>query len=496
MKALIPIILAVLLVPALRAPGQTSAPASPASEQQRLLELKAAWVRLQNAASERDRYRRLLDLGLCSESDHAAMQTAYQVAQVAYQQSFLTLFAATPRLSVARCVKSYDGEAGQYVTVTLRNSSAPALDYRSLGIVDETVPLPDMEQLRELHDIAAWLTDADGVIISEPYEQRVPSLAAESSTTLRFGLLKDVDWLHVQLRYAGLSDSFPVYLEKDRRANRVRLQSQQFSLEANLGTSATYDLRLESYSGSGSIFALRVFDLPQEIGAELIDPATGARLTHIKFTEGVTSRPLQLRVFLPDLLSEQIEIDQPVSFLVAALGEELARQLPPGRDLDPARSEQLHGSSARLELVPRGVGRLEVSAPTLLCEIEPEMTARLEVHVRNIGTRRVDNVRLHAGAPADWQVEITPAVTPQLEPGAEVRLDVVMQPPSDVPVGDYPVRLRTEAYADNHRIESLDQNARIQVKAPPSYGIMALLAVLLLGIIGGLVAWGVRMTRR
>jgi hypothetical protein len=495
MKALTPIILVVLLLPALIVPAQTSAPTSPASEQQRLLDLKAAWVKLQNAASERDRYRRLLDLGLCSESDHAAMQTAYQVAQVAYQQSFLTLFAATPRLSVARCVKSYDSEAGQYVTVTLRNSSAPALDYRSLGIVDENVPLPDMEQLRELHDIAAWLSDADGVIISEPYEQRVSVLAAESSTTLRFGLLKDVDWLHVQLRYAGISDSFPVYLEKDR-TNRVRLQSQQFSLEANLGTSATFDLRLESYSGSGSIFALRVFDLPQEIGAELIDPTTGARLTHIKFTEGVTSRPLQLRVFLPDLLSEQIEIDQPMSFLVAALGEEQARQLPPGRNLDPIQSELLHGSSARLELVPRGVGRLEVSAPTLLCEIEPEMPARLEVHVRNIGTRRVDNVRLHAGAPADWQVEISPAVTPQLEPGAEVRLEVEMQPPSDVPVGDYPVRLRTEAYADNHRIESLDQNARVQVVAPPSYGIMALLAVLLLGIIGGLVAWGVRMTRR
>jgi hypothetical protein len=71
-----------------------------------------------------------------------------------------------------------------------------------------------------------------------------------------------------------------------------------------------------------------------------------------------------------------------------------------------------------------------------------------------------------------------------------------MQPPADVPRGDYPVRLRTEAYADNHRIESLDQNVQIQVKAPPSYGIMALLAVLLLGIIGGLVAWGVRMTSR
>ncbi len=470
--------------------------AAPATEQQRLLELKAAWLRLQNAASEQDRYRRLREQGLCSESDLATITTAYQVSQVAYQQSFLALFAATPRLSVARCVKSYDSEAGQYVTVTLRNSSAPALDYRSLGIVDDSVPLPDLAELREIRDIAVWLRDAEGVIISEPYEQRVTGLEAEGTTSLRFGLLKDVDWLRVQLQYGGVSDSFPVYLEKDRRANRVRLQSQQFSLEANLGQTATYDLRLECYSGSGSIFALRVFELPEELGAELVDPATSSRLTHIKFTEGITSRPLQLRVFLPDVLSEQVRIDRPISFLVAALSEEQAKNLGSGRSLAAADLSSIKVSGVRLELVPRGVGRLEVSAPTLLCEIKPGQPARLDVQVRNIGTRRVDNVRLNAGAPADWEVEITPALIPQLPPGDEVRIAVRMQPSADVPVGDYPVRLRTEAYADNQRIESIDQSARVQVAAPPSYGLIFLLALLLLGIVGGLVAWGIKVTRR
>lgn len=40
------------------------------------------------------------------------------------------------------------------------------------------------------------------------------------------------------------------------------------------------------------------------------------------------------------------------------------------------------------------------------------------------------------------------------------------------------------------------QTARIQVEAPPSYVTMVLLGVLFLGVLGGLVWWGIRVTRR
>lgn len=466
------------------------------SDQQRLLELKAAWVKMQNAASERDRYRRLSDLGLAAESDLATVQTAYRVAQVAYQQRFLELFAATPRLSVARCVKSYQGETRQSVAVTLRNSSAPALDWRAIGIADDDVPMPDMASLRSLRDIVVSLTDADGTIISDPYEQVAAELGPDASTALRFGLLKDVDALVVALHYAGRSERVSVYLEKDRAANVVRLQSVQFSQEADLGAAAVYDLRLECYSGSGSVFALRALQLPEEIGAEFLDPATGARLNQIKFTEGVTSRNLQLRVFLPDVVSERVSLDRAVPFLVAALDHEQAAVLPAGRELDAAGLAAVRDSSVRLELMPRGVGKLEVTAPTLFQEIAPGEPAALAVALRNIGTRRVDNVRLHADAPSDWQVTVTPAMAERLEPGAELRLAVDLAPPANVAVGDYPVRLRTEAYADNRRIESHDQSARIHVVAPPNWFAMGLLIALLLGVVGGLVWWGVRVTRR
>ncbi len=63
------------------------------------------------------------------------------------------------------------------------------------------------------------------------------------------------------------------------------------------------------------------------------------------------------------MLSEEVQIDRPVSFLVAALGEEQARELGSGRSLAAVDRESIQASGTRLELVPRGVGRLEVSAP-------------------------------------------------------------------------------------------------------------------------------------
>jgi NPCBM-associated, NEW3 domain of alpha-galactosidase len=485
-------IVLILLVGTAAAFAQTQ---SALTDQQRLLELKAAWVKMQNAASDRDRYRRLHELGLVADSDLASAQTAYQVAQVAYQQRFLELFAATPRLSVVRCVKSYEGESRQSVTVTLRNSSAPALDWRTVGITDEQVPMPDMEKLRSIRDVVASLTDSDGTIISDPYERVVGELAPDGEASVQFRLLKDVDALVVALHYAGRYERFPVYLEKDRSANMVRLQSEQFSQEADLGASATYDLRLECYSGGGSVFALRTLELPDEIGAEFVDPATGARLNQIKFTEGVTSRNLQLRVFLPDVVSGRVTLDRAVPFLVAALDRQQAAALPAGRTLGKAAVAAVRASSVRLELVPRGVGKLEVTAPTLFEQVRQGEPASLEISLHNIGTRRVDNIRLHADAPSDWQVTVTPALTQRLEPGGKVRVAVKLAPPAAVAVGDYPVRLSTEAYADNRRIESHDQSARIHVVAPPNWLGTGLLLTLLLAVVGGLVWWGVRVTR-
>jgi len=469
--------------------------ASDGEQRQQLLQLKAAWLAMESARADRDRMRRLAEAGLCSAAEMERAQSGYAAKQVAYQQEFVRLFAASPRISVVRCVKSTEADA-RYVNVTLKNTSAPALDYRSVGVTDDGVPLPDAARLSDVDAIEVSLSDEAGTVISEPYASVVRSLSPNEVATVRFLLLKDVDSVHVALRYAARTETTAVMLEKDKSANAVMLRSQEFSQEADLGASASFDLHLERYSGYDGVLALRVFGLPDDVGAEFVDQATGARLTQIRFDDGAGSKALRLRVYLPEVSGGSIALDRPLAFLVAAVTDGQAERLPRGRRSSAAELEAAQVRYVRLELVPRGVGRLEVIAPQLFAETARGGEVHLSLKVKNGGTRRIDNVRLGADAPADWRVEFDPALIKTIEPGREESVALTLQPSSQVEVGDYAVRLSTEAYAANRRLESIDQTARIHVASHTSIvGIFLLVGVLLAGV-GALVFWAARLARR
>jgi len=120
--------------------------------------------------------------------------------------------------------------------------------------------------------------------------------------------LKDVENLDVNVFYSGKDETTSVYLQKGVSANIVTINSAQFSQEADLESEATFDLSLEKFSGEENVFRLRVVNLPQQISYEFLDPQTQARLSQIKFTEGVTSMQLSLRLYLPKNADEHIVI--------------------------------------------------------------------------------------------------------------------------------------------------------------------------------------------
>jgi len=63
-----------------------------------------------------------------------------------------------------------------------------------------------------------------------------------------------------------------IFLQKDESVNKVLVQSEQFSQEAELGTSATFDLTLELFSGASTTYSLEVVNLPQQINRFFKDP--------------------------------------------------------------------------------------------------------------------------------------------------------------------------------------------------------------------------------
>jgi hypothetical protein len=467
------------------------------SQTMKLLTLKKAQLQLEKTKGDFERSLKLKEQGLTSEEDFARVQTAYLQAQVDYQQALINFMGSEARISVASAVKFQDAAGKKYVRVTLRYSSKELKELTKLKISAED--LFPLDFMKEIKDVSVSLK-SEGKIVSDPYEKTLASLPLETQQDVTFQLLKDVENLDVNVFYSGKDEATSVYLQKGVSANIVTMNSAQFSQEADLESQATYDLSLEKFSGEANVFKLEVVNLPHQINYEFSDPQTQARLSQIKFTEGVTSMKLSLKLYLPKNADAQVVIDKPIEFLALTLDVDQSTKL---QDLmakkpriDTKDIDTMKAGSVRLELVPRGVGKIEVQAVNLYHEIKVGENVTMEVRVKNAGTRKLNNIRVYSDLPLNWRSEIQPELIASLEQNKEVVVTIKFLPPADVSVGDYEPKIKTECSADNRNVESEDKIVRIHVASKTNVLGISLLVLLLVGLLVGIVVFGIKLTRR
>jgi len=486
---------AVILAAALSLAAQTQE-----SQSMKLLRLKSAQLSLELRKADFDRYLKLKEDGLTSEADYAQRQTAYLQAQVDYQQALINFMGSEARISVASAVKYQDRSGKKFVRVALRYASKELKELAKLNISAED--LFPLDFMKEIKDVYVSLL-SEGKIISDPYERSVASMPIETERDVTFQLLKDVENLDISVSYSGKTETTSVFLQKGVSANMVTVNSAQFSQEADLESTATYDLSLEKFSGEANVFKLEAVDLPQQITYEFSDPTTSARLSQIKFSEGVTSLKLQLKLFLPKNPDEKVVLDRPLEFYVLALDNDQTQKL---RDLEAAAGgatgigldalEGLKAGLAKLELIPRGVPKVEVQAVNLYHEIKAGDDIAMDVTIRNTGTRKLNNVRVFCDLPLNWRVEIAPDLIATLEQNKDEVVKIKFLPPDDVSVGDYEPKIRTDALADNRRVESEDKIVRIHITSKANVIGIGALVLLLVGLLVGIVVFGIKLTRR
>jgi hypothetical protein len=467
------------------------------SQTLKLLTLKKAQLHLEMMKGEFDRALKLQEGGLISDQEFVQKRTAYLQAQVDYQEALISFMGSEARISVASAVKFQDESGKKFVRVSLRYSSKELKELEKLNI--DAKDIFPLDFLKEIKDVYVSLR-SEGKIISDPYERTIPALALEQEKQVTFQLLKDVENLDVNVFYSGKDESTSVYLQKGISANIVTVNSAQFSQEADLESEATYDLSLEKFSGEANIFRLKVVNLPQQISYEFFDSQTQARLSQIKFTEGVTSMQLSLRLYLPKNADEQVVIDKPIDFYCLALDDEqsadLNQMLSSSSSLTTKDIESLRAGSVKLEIIPRGVGKVEVQALSLYHEIKVGQTVKMDVRVKNTGTRRLNNIRISIDLPLNWRSEIQPDLIASLDQGKEEIVTIEFIPPENVAIGDYEPKIKTECIADNRQVESEDKIVRIHVSGKTNVIGITLLVLFLVGLLVGIVVFGVKLTRR
>jgi hypothetical protein len=463
-----------------------------------LLDLKKARAAYEIARQKQESDKRLFESKAISEDEFNRSNNELLSREVEYQKLILQVIAQQSYIIVENAVKYQNPGGERRVKVTLRSTMEGNQEYLKQFEEHYDVFTPEMRSSKIYNIFVSLINLDDKIIIGSPYEIRLPMLDLGKTVDADFGLLRDVESLQVSLNYSGRKDEKNIYLEKDASANIVDIVSTQFSQEADLGSSAVFDLALERFSVSDDVYTLEVLNLPRQVSFEFVDAETNARLSQIKFTQGVNNKQLSLRTFLPDRDDDEVVIDKPLVFYALVLSRDEREKMGSlvGKKFTQDELDTVQGGKVKLELVPRGVGRIEVRAPSLYHEITVGDSIDMDVTIRNDGTRRLDNIRIETDNPLNWRSIIEPDLIRALDPEKEEIVHLTFIPPSDVGVGAQEVKIKTEALADNRRVQTEDKTVRVQVQAKTPILWTAVLIMLLIGLVLGIVIFGIKISRR
>lgn len=461
-----------------------------------LLGLKRAKSTYDRAANELARKRELWDKELISAEEFDSALNTFQDAEVNYQQSLLVLLFEQQFVSIKRALKTQGDDNVKRVRVTLENTTSATEEFAQ--IVNMEDELFRSLQPDEIHNIYVSLSNDDGAIISSPYEIKIDQLKSGKPVTVNFDLLQDLDEVTVNIIYGnGASRNPKVFLEKDASANKVLIQSERFSQEVELGNSATYGLGLELFSGSDDTYKLEVVNLPASVTRYFNEQGEQGRISQIKFTESKNTIQANLQVSLPDRPTNDVIMDEPINFYVMAVPVTKLDQFSEHRgEWTEEAIRELDVGFVRLEMIPRGVGRLVIKAPQLYNELEGDGPVEFTFEVVNEGTRRLNNIEFELSAPFQWEKRIEPAVIPELGIREELTVKMYLTPPEDISVGRYETRLRSTSLSDNQPVNAEDKTFTVQIAAQANVFGTAFILLLIIGLVSGLVYFGIKLSRK
>lgn len=462
-----------------------------------LLGLKRAKESYESKKKEMQRYEALFNKNYISQAEYETMKASFADAEVNYQQSLLAVIFEQQFISIESAVKYQLKDGKKRVRLKLANTSGGSEEYQKIVNIDDALfrsLQPDI-----IHNVYVSLTNETGSVISQPYEAKINELTYGKPQTIDFSLLQDLDAVIVNLIYGnGTTRTMKIFLQKDASQNIVAVQSRQFSQELELGNSASFDLQLELYSGINNNYYLEVVNLPAQINRYFKDPASQARLSQFKFTENVNTQNAALQVSMPDRPSDEIVMDKPILFYVLVIPSNRLSELKElhSKDFSEEEINNMNIGYVKLEVTPRGKGILLVKAPQLFYTINAGEKVKMNIDIANEGTQRIDNIELKTDLPLNWTKNIEPHIINRLHVSEDKRVNMEFSPPVDIPAGRYEIRIKTTGLSDNQPITAEDKIVTIEVAAKPNLFGTAVIILLILGVISGIVVFGVKLSRK
>ena len=469
--------------------------------QERQQRLEQAVQSLETALDELQTTRSLYDSGFVALQTFNTTKNSYEEArlqleeaEILLEETTLDLLKNATRIVVrdARKYKSKDGKS--MVDITLENAS----DVRDALVVDPSLTEQDLQALLRVENIFVSLRASP--IVGEPYETRISALDVGEQRTLTFRLLRDEDGVSIVLSYLDVEDErIPVILRKGGQQELPSINSAQFSQTGELQQTVRFDLTLERLSDEERSFGLAVIGLPRRIIHSFVD--NRAKVNQVKFDENKSKDTLSLRLEIPEKLDRAFVGRTRTFFALVAEPRQYAAINALRSEFGDApvpedRVEALLANYVKLELIPKGIGKLEVLVSNTYREIQVGDELHIRVEFLNRGSVTVQNIKAALDLPYQWQEEVDPLLIKRLEPDERAPVDIIARPPADIAVGNYELGVEAQGQVGNENVESLEKNLTIHVGASSNIaGNVILIGILVLLVVGIGVA-SIRISRR
>ena len=191
-------------------------------------------------------------------------------------------------------------------------------------------------------------------------------------------------------------------------------------------------------------------------------------------------------------------MDNPIPFYAVAIPRDRIEEIGDLRDKKMTQDEieKLNVGFVRLELVPRGIGEILVRIPQLFYTIKPTESVDVTLEIVNEGSRALNNVRIEVDPPLNWTDTVSPETISNLNINEEQKITLNLTPAENVSPGRYEVRVQTTSLSDDQTIRGEDKTITIQVDQEANVLGTAILVLLIVGLVVGIVVFGIRLTRR
>ena len=485
------------------------------------LSLRSAQVDLEHAKEAHERYKgeyenaqELFEQSIISKKELDEALSAYaraeqqlKQAKIQLEETMLSFLDKASHITIMEAKKYYDNEGKRMLDLVLKNTSNLTEAESALG-QSETEPQTQSEwqspeQIRALLNIENIIVSIvdDSSSIGKPYEQIIPVLPYGREKKLTFVLLKDVQEAGVKLVYLDQNTTDKIFLEKESLQKRPTVVASQFSQEGQLGSDIRYELDLEMLVTSNRNFSLLVTNMPPQINCSFVDSRSGARITSVRFTEDVSKHDLDLRVSIPQKLDVDM-IDKKINFQVWTVTSKqleainkLKREFPT-KPIPTAKLEKIEAGKVDLALIPKGAGRLETLINNLYVEIKPQQDVNIKADLHNTGTLDLFNIIPEISPPLGWIATVLPKTIAKLAPGDKQSIKIHLKPGAEVGVGEYEAQIEARGQSGSEVVEALEKRLKIRISAETHIATTLVLVLALVGLIGTIVIFGVKLSRR